>query len=219
VTSGRVNEVWQSYFDDSRKPYIRNRWPDQWLEIHPADAAKLGVESGDRVRIENDDVLVQTGGFIAVDANGHSYTRLEEEGLIRVGSGAFEAVAVVTDAVRPGVVWSNALWPGSPANSVVHRVPDPVTNRDRFELGKGWVRKIGVSAYKEDLRTMSFASRAVDLLRRQRLRCSRWQTSRCRAASPTARKSRGSATRRLPVCRQRQARPLGRGKPGEGLAE
>ena len=161
VTSGRVNEVWQSNFDDSRKPYIRNRWPDQWLEIHPDDAAALAVESGDRVRVENDDVLVQTGGFVAVDADDGSYTQLEKQGHIRIGSGAFEAIAVVTDAVRPGVLWTNALWPGSPANSVVHRVPDPITNRYRFKLGKGRVRKIGVSPYKNDFKTMSFASRSV----------------------------------------------------------
>lgn len=161
VTCGRINEVWQTYFDDSRKPYIRRRWPEQWLEIHPHDASTLGVESGDRVRVENNDVLVQTGGFVAVDTDDHSFTRLNKAGLIHVGAGAFEAIAIVTDAVRPGVLWTNALWPGSPANSVVHRVPDPITNRYRFKLGKGRVQKIGVSSYKDDLRMMSFAPRTV----------------------------------------------------------
>ncbi len=161
ITSGRVNEIWQTNFDDSRKPFIRNRWPEQWLEIHPDDAASLKIESGDLVAVENDDVLIQTGGFVAVDADAHSFTRLEQDGLIRVGRGSFEAVVVVTDAMRPGVLWTNALWPGSPANSVVHRVPDPITNRYRFKLGKGRVRKLGESPYKHDLKSMSFASRAI----------------------------------------------------------
>jgi arsenite oxidase large subunit len=78
-----------------------------------------------------------------------------------VGSGKFEAVVVVTDAVLPGVLWTNALWPGSPANSIVHRVPDPITNRYRFKLGKGRVSKIGESPYKNEFKTMSFAPRTV----------------------------------------------------------
>jgi arsenite oxidase large subunit len=51
--------------------------------------------------------------------------------------------------------------PGSPANSVIHRVPDPITNRYRFKLGKGRIRKTGESPYKNDLTRMSFASRAI----------------------------------------------------------
>lgn len=161
VTCGRVNEIWQSNFDDSRKAFVRRRWPAQWIEIHPDDAARLEIESGDQVLVENNDVLIQTGGFVAVDADAHSFSRLERDGLIRTGQGAFEAVAVVTDAILPGVVWTNALWPGSPANSVVHRVPDPITNRYRFKLGKGRLRKIGESPYKHDFRSMSFASRGL----------------------------------------------------------
>ena len=161
VTSGRVNEVWQTNFDDSRKEVIRSRWPEQWLEIHPSDAEPLGIESGDLVRVVNDDVLIQTGGFVAVDADDNSFTRLEQQGLIRIGRGELEAVAVVSDAVRPGVLWTNALWPGSPANSLVHRVPDPITNRYRFKLGKGRVERLGESPYKHDFKAMSFASRAI----------------------------------------------------------
>ena len=165
VTSGRINEIWQSLFDDARRPYIMQRFPENWLEIHPEDAKKRGIESGDRVRIENDDVLVQTGGFVGVDDKDLLYTALEKAGHIRVGKGAFEAVAVVTDAVRPGVTWTNFLYvgrhAGSAANNVVPRVPDPITNRYRFKLGKGRVRKIGVSPYKTAFDKMTFASRNV----------------------------------------------------------
>jgi arsenite oxidase large subunit len=161
VTSGRINEVWQSYFDDFRKDYIRDRWPEQWVEIHPDDAAGLKIESGDWVRVVNDDVLVQTGGFVAVDPDDQSFSGLMKKGLIRIGRGEFKAVAVVTDAVRPGVLWTNSLHPGAPANSVVHRVPDPITNRYRFKLGKGKLQRIGESQYKSDLRRMTFAPRTI----------------------------------------------------------
>ncbi len=161
VTSGRINEIWQTYFDDFRKKFIHDRWPEQWVEVHPVDAARLGIESGDWVRVVNDDVLVQTGGFVAVEPDDQSFSRLLEKGLIRVGRGEFKGVALVTDAVRPGVLWTNSLHPGSPANSVVHRVPDPITNRYRFKLGKGKLERIGESQYKKDLRQMSFAPRTI----------------------------------------------------------
>ncbi len=161
VTSGRVNEIWQTMFDDSRRDYITQRWPEQWIEIHPDDAKRHGIESGDEVQITNDDVLIQTAGFIAVHADEASFTKLQENGHIRVGRGEMKGVAIVTDAVRPGVLWTNALMPGSPANSLVHRVPDPITNRYRFKLGKGKIKKLGESPYKSDLTKMSFAPRTV----------------------------------------------------------
>ncbi len=161
VTCGRINEIWQTMFDDMRRKNIMDRWPDQWVEIHPQDAKKRGIESGDAVIVENDDVLIQKSGFIAVHQDDNSFTNLDKQGHIRIGRGTMKGVAIVTDAVRPGVLWTNALMPGAPANSLVHRVPDPITNRYRFKLGKGKIRKTGESPYKSDLKKMSFAPRTV----------------------------------------------------------
>ena len=135
------------------------------MEIHPQDAQSRGIENGDYVRVASDDVLVQTGGFVGVESDDLSYTGLEKGGHIRIGNGAFEAVAVVTDAVRPGVLWTNFLYvgihAGSNANSLVHRVPDPMTNRYRFKLAKGRINKIGESPYKTSFEKMTFASRTI----------------------------------------------------------
>jgi arsenite oxidase large subunit len=161
ITSGRINEIWQSGYDDQRRPYIMQRWPESWVEIHPDDAKKRGIESGDRVRMVNDDILIQTGGFVGVDSDDMSFTGLNEAGKIRVGKGECEAVAIVTDAVRPGVAFTNFLHPKSPSNSLVHRVPDPITNRYRFKLGKGRIEKVGESPYKDDFTKMSFAPRTI----------------------------------------------------------
>lgn len=87
VTNGRINEIWQSAFDDVRKPYIDQRWPDTWVEINPKDAAPLGIESGDHVSIVNDDVLIQTGGFNRIKGDELTFTWLMENGHIRVGRG------------------------------------------------------------------------------------------------------------------------------------
>lgn len=161
MTNGRINELWQSSFDDVRKPYIDNRWPDTFVEIHPDDAAAYGIESGDFVRMFSDDILIQTTGFNRVESEEISFTWLMENGYIRIGSGEAEAVAMVTEAVKPGLLFTNFLWPGSPANSLVHRVPDPITNRYRFKLGKCQLERLGESPFKNDPRYMSFKQRDI----------------------------------------------------------
>lgn len=161
ITNGRINEVWQSAFDDIRKPYIENRWPDTFAEINSEDAARLGIESGDEIRMFSDRVLIQDSGFNRIKSEEMNFTWMLNNGRIRKGKGEAFAVAIVTDAVPPGVIFTNFLEPKSPANSLVHRVPDPITNRYRFKLGTGQVERIGESPYKNDLRYMSFKARDI----------------------------------------------------------
>lgn len=161
ITNGRINEVWQSHFDDFRKPYMENRWPESFIEINPEDAEALGIESGDYVRMYNDNVLIQTGGFNRIKGEEIQFTWLLENGFIRTGTAEVKAVAIVTESVKPGVIFSDFLEPGNASNSLVHRVPDPITNRYRFKLGTGKVELIGPSPYKDDFRYMSFMPRYV----------------------------------------------------------
>ena len=76
-------------------------------------------------------------------------------------TGSFNAVAIVTDAVRKGVTFAYFGFSGNPANSVVPRVSDPVTNRYRFKLGKGRITKLGESPYMRSFPSMIFASRSI----------------------------------------------------------
>ncbi len=159
LSTGRINEIWQSAFDDVRKPYIKQRWPDTWVEIHPDDAAQYGIESGDLVRMFSDDIQVQTGGWVRV--KGYKFGDLVKAGLIQSGKGEAVAVAIVSEDVRPGALFTNFLHPASPANSLVHRVPDPFANVHRFKLGKAQIEKIGESPYKKSLEEMTFKPRTV----------------------------------------------------------
>ena len=59
------------------------------------------------------------------------------------------------------MLFVNFLWPGSAVNSLAHRVPDPLTNRYRFKLGKGMIEKTGESPFKESLDEMTFAPRVL----------------------------------------------------------
>ena len=96
-----------------------------------------------------------------MDDDELSFTGLRKAGHIKEVTGSFTAVAIVTPAVRKGVTFAYFGFPGNPANSVVPRVPDPVTNRYRFKLGKGRIVRLGESPYKRSLTTMSFAPRDI----------------------------------------------------------
>ena len=88
-----------------------------------------------------------------------TFSWLEKNGHIRIGKGEIEAVAVVTPAVRRGVLFSYFLSPPNPFNALAPRVADPITNNYRYKLAKAKVARVGESPYKKDRRFMSFQRR------------------------------------------------------------
>lgn len=161
VTNGRVNEVWQSGYDDLRKPELARRWPWPHITIHPDDAAPHGIESGDLVEVSNDTVYVQTGAPIGVLDGELSFTQLMENGHIKITQGQFVSVAHVSDEIKPGVAKAMFNYPGSMANSVCHAVPDPVTGNYRYKLGRGVLRRLGESPFKHSFLEMSLKPRPI----------------------------------------------------------
>ncbi|MCB1519024.1 MAG: arsenate reductase (azurin) large subunit [Hyphomicrobiaceae bacterium] len=161
ITNGRVNETWQSGFDDLRKPYLAKRWPWPFIVIHPDDAKPEGIESGDLVEGFNDTVYVQTGAPVGVKDKDLSFTELMKNGHIKTVTGQFVAVAIVSDEIKPGVAKAAFNYPGSMANSVCHAVPDPVSGNYRYKLGRGVLRKVGESAYKKNFLEMSLKPRPI----------------------------------------------------------
>jgi arsenite oxidase large subunit len=161
ITNGRFNETWQSGFDDLRKPYLAQRWPDSGIVIHPVDAKAQGIESGDYVEVVNDTVYVQTGQPQGVLNDDMNFNNLLREGHIRVTEGRFVAVAIVSDEMRPGVAMANFNFPSSPANAVVSAVPDPITNNYRYKLGRGALRRMGESPYKHSFTQMTLKPRSI----------------------------------------------------------
>jgi len=137
VLNGRVNAIWNSMFDHSRREITTTRWPMNFLEIHPDDATPRGLENGDIVSVESDNVLDQLG---------------------RRTSASFTAAAYITEVVPPGVTYTYFLYPGSPSNSITSGDSSlqPLNLRYNFKLGRGRVRRIGASGLAQ---SMSFAPR------------------------------------------------------------
>jgi len=65
VTSGRLNEVWQSNFHTSRLPLVKERWPIAPVEMNPEDARKKGIKHGDLVMLYNDYGSVRAVAYVA----------------------------------------------------------------------------------------------------------------------------------------------------------
>ena len=160
-TSGRINERWQSGFDDRRRPYIVQRWPENWVEIHP-DAAKVrGIESGDYVMVYSDRVPGHKHTIIGVEADDFQFSKLMENGHIELTKAAITAVAMVTTAIKKNVLYMDFLHMQQPANALEGRVVDWISGNYNYKMGVAKIRKLGESPYKNSFRTMSFAPRDI----------------------------------------------------------
>jgi arsenite oxidase large subunit len=124
VLSGRVNHLWQSLYDDKRKPHLIQRFPVSFVELNPEDADRMGVVSVDMLAIESDRVRTAEG---------------------KIDSGGITAAAYVTDEVPPGVIFTMFHYPGSPANAVVtaDATTSPINPRQPFKFGRAKVTRIG----------------------------------------------------------------------------
>ncbi|MDO8273822.1 MAG: arsenate reductase (azurin) large subunit [Gammaproteobacteria bacterium] len=54
VNNGRVNELWQTLYNDEHVEFRTSRWPMTLVEIGSEDAQRLGINSGDVVELFND---------------------------------------------------------------------------------------------------------------------------------------------------------------------
>lgn len=162
ATNGRINEIWQSGFDDvERRPYITQRWPENWVEIHPDDAKQRGIESGDEVLMYSDRVPVFKDTILGVGGSDFQFTDLMKNGHIELHKASVKAIAMVTPAVKKGVLYSNFLDMRQPSNNMQARVVDNISGNYNYKMGVSKIKKLGESKYKKDFRSMSFAPRNV----------------------------------------------------------
>lgn len=74
VNNGRTNHVWQTLYHHQHISLYQDRFPMPYLEMHPEDAAELGIASGDLVSLSNDVGEVKAMAYIT-DAvkRGHTF--------------------------------------------------------------------------------------------------------------------------------------------------
>jgi len=161
-SSGRINEVWQSGFDDvERRPYCTQRWPENWVEIHPDDAQKRGIESGDRVMMYSDRVAAHKDTILGVGGKDFQFSELMKNGHIELSKAAVTAVAIVTPVVKKGMLYANMLDMRQPSNSLQARVVDQISGNYNYKMGVARIKKIGETQYKKEYRSFSWAPRNI----------------------------------------------------------
>ncbi len=70
-------------------------------------------------------------------------------------------MAIVTPAVKEGVLYANMNDMRQPSNSLSARVVDNISGNYNYKMGVCRIRKVGETPYKEDMRMMSFAPRNI----------------------------------------------------------
>lgn len=74
INNGRANIVWQSAYLDVQNELVMDRWPFPFIEMNPADMAKLGVKEGDLVEVYNDSGSTQAMAYPTPEAKpGHTF--------------------------------------------------------------------------------------------------------------------------------------------------
>lgn len=160
--NGRINEIWQSGFDDvERRAYTKQRWPENWVEIHPEDAKARGIESGDQVMMYSDRVVQFKDTILGVEADDFQFSSLLKNGHIELQKAAVTAVAIVTPAIKQGVLYANMIDMRQPSNSLAARLVDNISGNYNFKMGVAKIKKLGESKYKSEFRSFSFAPRNI----------------------------------------------------------
>ena len=136
VINGRVDELWQTMYTHKRVPFILERWPTNHVEINPADAARLGVQSGDMISLASDRVVTQQSGTF--------------------DKGSFTAVAYVSDIVPAGVVFTNFAYPDQWMNSISPRWMHPANPVPPYKLARARLTRLGTTDFTQ---RMTFAPR------------------------------------------------------------
>ena len=84
-----------------------------------------------------------------------------ERGQIELSKGAVTAIAMVTPAIKKGVLFMNFLDKRQPSNAIQARVVDQISGNYNYKMGVGKIVRLGGSAYQKDQHSFSFAPRNI----------------------------------------------------------
>lgn len=99
--------------------------------------------------------------ILGVHGDDFQFSKLMENGHIKLDKAAVTAVVIVTPAVKKGALYANMIDMRQPSNSLTTRVVDQISGNYNFKMGVANIKKIGESKYKSEFRAFSFAPRNI----------------------------------------------------------
>ncbi len=122
LNTGRIRDQWHTMTRTGLSPRLGAHLAEPFAEIHPEDAARLGLEAGDIVRLEGDE-----GGMAVLRA-------------------------MVSEAVRPGEIFAPMHWNGTNStrgavNPLVDVANDPVSGQPALKQGRVRMERLAARWY------------------------------------------------------------------------
>ena len=121
------------------------RWPENWIELHPDDAANFGVESGDNALLFSDRIPVQKNTIVGVQGSDFDFGALLKNGHVELTKASITAFVIVSPAVKKCVGYMDFLHTSQPANALTDRVVDWIGGNYNYKMRVGSVRRLGES--------------------------------------------------------------------------
>ena len=119
LTTARIEEHYNTGTMSRRSPTLRRQQPENFVDVHPADAQRYGIEDGDDVRLRSrrgeitvtanvtedikEGVVWTTPHFAAASANRLTNDVLDERAKIPEYKAASAEIDVDIEAVEDGV--------------------------------------------------------------------------------------------------------------------
>ncbi|MEZ5850370.1 MAG: molybdopterin-dependent oxidoreductase [Hyphomicrobiaceae bacterium] len=131
LNTGRLRDQWHTMTRTARAPRLMLHAPEPCLDMHPADAARLGIASGDLVEVES--------------ANGTVVLRLVEQPGQRPGE------------VFAPIHWTDQLASQARVDTLVAPICDPVSGQPESKATPVAVRRCAVAWHGFALNTTELA--------------------------------------------------------------
>jgi arsenite oxidase large subunit len=113
------------------------------------------------IRKRYDCIFRRDNTILGVKAGDFQFSSLMKNGHIELTKAAVTAVAIVTPAIKKGMMYANMLDMRQPSNALQPAVVDWISGNYNYKMGVARVKKLSESKYKNEFRSLSFPPRNI----------------------------------------------------------
>lgn len=99
--------------------------------------------------------------ILGVKGDDYQFSSLMKNGHIDLIEASVKGIAMVTPAIKKGVLFMDFLDKRQPSNAIQARVVDWISGNYNYKMGVGKIKRIGGSIYQKEQHAMSFKPRNI----------------------------------------------------------